>query len=98
MSGIFDGQETADFLEVTVDQCSVSHEVGTFHAWVSVVIKTGDGEKRDNALHCDYLHTLGDPSDPRHIVDFLLAESHLEASEVLNGNNICFDGRGVKVS
>ena len=54
----------------------------TLHAWVAFVVKTGDGEKRDNALHFDALRALGDPSDPRHIVDARLAESHLEASEV----------------
>ena len=45
------------------------------------MINTGDGEKRDNALHCDALHALGDPSDPQNIVNARLSESHLEVSE-----------------
>ena len=64
LSGIFAGQETAEFEEVTVYQCGVSREVANLHAWVAVVINTGDGEQRDNELHCDVVHALGDPSDP----------------------------------
>ena len=46
------GHETADFEEV------VFRKVATLHVWVAVMIKTGDGKKRDNALHGDYLHEL----------------------------------------
>ena len=56
--GIFAGQETAEFEEVAVYQCVVSRKVATLHAWVAVMIKTGDGEKRENALHCDSVYAL----------------------------------------
>ena len=58
LSGLFSGKETAEFEEVAVYHIGVSREVATLHAWVAVVIKTGDGEKRDNALHCNTLHAL----------------------------------------
>ena len=58
MSGLFAGQDTADFEEFTVYQCGVSCKVANLHAWVSVMIKNGYFEKRDNALHCDSLHAL----------------------------------------
>ena len=79
---IFAGQENSEFEEVAVYQRGVSREVATLHAWVAVVINTVDGEKRYNALHFDALHALVYPSDPQHIVDDQLDESHLEASEV----------------
>ena len=62
--GLFAVQDIAEFEEIAVDQCGVSCKVATLHAWVAVLIKTGDGEKRDNVLRCDSLHVLGDPSDP----------------------------------
>ena len=62
------------------------------------MIKTGDGENMDNEIHCDAVHALGDPLDPWYIVDARLANSYLEASEVLNGKKKVFAGRGVKES
>ena len=56
--GLLTGQETTEFKEVAVYQCSVYREVATLHAWVAVIIKTGNGEKRDNSLHDDSLHAL----------------------------------------
>ena len=58
LSSLFTGQETAEFEEVSVYQYGVSREVVNLHAWVSFVIKTGDGENRDNALYCDSLHAF----------------------------------------
>ena len=58
LSGFFAGKETAEFKEVAVYQYNVSREVATLHAWVAFMIKTGDGEKRDNAIHFDSLHAL----------------------------------------
>ena len=72
--GLFDGQDTAEFEEVTVYQCGVSRYVATLLAWVAVVIKTGDGKKRYNALHCDAVHALGDSLDHWHIVDDQIAK------------------------
>ena len=68
MSGLFARQITANFEEVAVDQCGVPHEVATLHAGVEAVIKTENGEKRDNELLCDAMHALGDPLDPTNIV------------------------------
>ena len=82
MYGIFAVQETDDLKEVAVYQCSVAREVATIHAWVVVVIETGDREKRDNPLHCDAVNVLGDPSVSQHIVDAQLAKAHIKASEV----------------
>ena len=58
LSGIFAGQDTAEFEEVTVYQCGVSREVANLHAWVVFTIKTGDGKNRDNASDGDSLHAL----------------------------------------
>ena len=58
LSGLFARQETPEFKEVVVYQCDVSREVATLHAWVAVMINTGDGENRDNALDGDSLHAL----------------------------------------
>ena len=56
--GIFAGQETAEFKEVVVYQCGVSRKVANLHARVAVMIKNGDGKKRDNALDGDSLHVF----------------------------------------
>ena len=68
--------------EVAFDQLVVSRKVATLHTWVAVMINTGDGKNMDNVFNGYPLHALLDPSDPRYIVDALLAESHIEASEV----------------
>ena len=56
--GIFSGKETTEFEEVAVYQCGVSCKVATIHAGLEVMIKTGDGENRDNVIDGDSLHAL----------------------------------------
>ena len=68
--------------EVAIYQRGVSREVANIHSWVSVMVKTSDSKERDNAVNCYPSHALCYPSDPRHIVDAQLDESHIEASEV----------------
>ena len=57
-SCFFAGQETTELEEVAVYQRGVSCKVATLHTWVAVMIKTGDGENRDNVFGGDSLHTL----------------------------------------
>ena len=58
LPGLFAGQETTEFEEVVVYQCGVSHKVATIHAWVEVIINTGNDKNMYNALDGDSLHVL----------------------------------------
>ena len=80
--GLFARLGTAELKYAAVHQCGVACKVVTLHAWVAVMIETGDNKKRDNPLIFDPMHALGDPSEPRHIVDARLYESHLKKGEV----------------
>ena len=95
---LFAGHETAEFEEVSVYQCGVSHEVANLHAWVAVTIKTSDGENRDNTFNGDSFNALWDPLDSWHIVNARLAKLHVVASEVWNCEKKVFFRRGAKVS
>ena len=58
LSCFFAGQETAELEEVAVYQRGVSCKVATLRTWVAVMIKTGDGKKRDNVYNGYPLHAL----------------------------------------
>ena len=55
---LFAGRETSELEEVAVYQRGVSRKVETLHTWVAVMVKTGDGEKRDNFFNGYPFHAL----------------------------------------
>ena len=58
LSCFFAKQNTAELDEVAVCQCCLSRKVATINTCVVLMIKTGNGKKRDNAFNGDYFHVL----------------------------------------